>query len=288
MRLAISTSPMRKGEVSGGCTPRSRSRVALIDQPQTAEREQRIDLVDRLAVRRDRVRQPAGGDEGGLFVELVREAAVDPVDQSGEAVREARLDGRGGVLADRALGCGEIDARQLGRPRREGLQRDLDTGTDDTAEVFARTGDDVEVGRGAEVDRDAGPSHLRVRGHRVDQPVRTELVRVVDQDRHPVFRVGPTSRQRLPVWRSVRCSYSGPSWGTTVETIAPSSDPKLRPSSESRSEIVAASSSAVALGTVVSRQSQARSSPSKAPRWVWVLPTSTASSIRVIIQAPIG
>ncbi len=36
-----------------------------------------------------------------------------------------------------------------------------------------------------------------------------------------------------------------------METIAPSSDPKLSPSRESRSEIVAASSSAVAFGAVV-------------------------------------
>ena len=30
------------------------------------------------------------------------------------------------------------------------------------------------------------------------------------------------------MWRSVRRSYSGPSWGTTVETIAPSREPEAQ------------------------------------------------------------
>src|SRR3954452_12669873 len=104
----------------------------------------------------------------------------------------------------------------------------------------------------------------------------------------PVFRLGPTSRHGWPMCRSVSASYSGPSCGTTVDTIAPSSDPKPRSSSASRWEIVAASSSAVALGIVPSRQSRLRSSPSKAPMCVCVLPTSTASSMRGIITTPIG
>src|SRR5262245_13012484 len=99
----------------------------------------------------------------------------------------------------------------------------------------------------------------------------------------PVLRLGPTIRHGLPMWRSHNASYSGPSCGTTVETIEPSSESKLRPSSLSRLEMVEASSSAVTLGSVQSRQSRASSSPSKAPRCVCVLPTSTASSMRAII-----
>src|SRR5262245_55241183 len=81
------------------------------------------------------------------------------------------------------------------------------------------------------------------------------------------------------MWRSHKLRYSGPSCGTTVETIAASIEPKPRPSSSSRLPRVEASSSAVTCGSVPRRQSLARSSPSKAPMWVWVLPMSTASSI---------
>src|SRR4051794_16128413 len=52
--------------------------------------------------------------------------------------------------------------------------------------------------------------------------------------------------------------------------------------------MVAASSSAVALGIVPRRQSRLSSSPSKAPMCVWVFPTSIASSMRGIKQTPIG
>ena len=46
-----------------------------------------------------------------------------------------------------------------------------------------------------------------------------------------------------------------------------------------------ASSSPVAPARVWKRQCSTSSAPSKAPRWVWVLPTSTARSIAAIMQA---
>ena len=52
-----------------------------------------------------------------------------------------------------------------------------------------------------------------------------------------------------------------------------------QPLSSSRLRSAAPSSSAVDWRTVAKRQCSTRRSPSKAPKWVWVLPTSTASSI---------
>src|SRR3954452_16850454 len=44
-------------------TWRSYSFVAFVDQPQAAERQQVVDLVDQIAVGDDRARAPAGRDE---------------------------------------------------------------------------------------------------------------------------------------------------------------------------------------------------------------------------------
>ena len=101
-------------------------------------------------------------------------------------------------------------------------------GPDHAAEVLAGSGDDVEVGRGAEVDGHAGALHLRVGGHRVDEPVGAQLVRVVDQDRHAGLDVGPTSRHGFPMCRSVSCSYSGPELGDDRRDDRPVQRPEAR------------------------------------------------------------
>ena len=67
------------------------------------QREQVVDLVDRLAVRGDRAGETAGRDEASpARPARLGEAPVDAVDQAGEAVGEAGLDRALGVLADRA------------------------------------------------------------------------------------------------------------------------------------------------------------------------------------------
>src|SRR5215204_216874 len=87
-RLAISTSPIRKGSVSCG-------RVAFMDQPQSLEGKQVVDLVDRLGEGDD-----GGGVAAGRQHLRVREFLLDPpddaVDQAGEAEDEAGVDRRPG------------------------------------------------------------------------------------------------------------------------------------------------------------------------------------------------
>src|SRR3954454_14650394 len=55
---------------------------------------------------------------------------------------------------------------------------------------------------------------------------------------------------------------------------------KLIPRSSSRLRSAAPSSSAVDVRTVAKRQCSTSRSPSKVPKWVWVLPTSTTRSMR--------
>ena len=64
---------------------------------------------------------------------------------------------------------------------------------------------------------------------------------------------------------------------------APRSASSSIPLSASRPAIRSAISSPVAPATVRKRQCSISSSPRKAPRWVWVLPTSTASSMAPIM-----
>ena len=69
-------------------------------------------------------------------------------------------------------------------------------GSDDAAEVLAVGRDRVDVDRGAEVDREAAPADPLVGGDGVDEAIGAELVRVVDQDRHPRPGGGADEQER--------------------------------------------------------------------------------------------
>src|SRR5205085_428323 len=77
---------------------------------------------------------------------------------------------------------------------------------------------------------------------------------------------------------SVHCSES---CGTVEDTIEESTSLKDRPRSASRLDSAAPSSSPVDSRTVAKRQCSATTSEESAntPKWVWVLPTSTTSSM---------
>src|SRR3954462_785931 len=74
-------------------------------------------------------------------------------------------------------------------------------------------------------------------------------------------------------------SYSCASWGTTEDTIAPSTSLSDSPRSPSTPDMTTAIWSPVASRTVAKRQCSTRSSPRNMPTWVCVLPTSTAISM---------
>src|SRR3954470_2394422 len=96
----------------------------------------------------------------------------------------------------------------------------------------------------------------------------------------PVLTPGPMTWSESARYRDPSSAHSCESCGTTDDTTAPltsSSESLRRASSPTRT---VASSSAVASRTVAKRQCSTRSSSRNIPRWVCVLPTSTASSIR--------
>ena len=65
-----------------------------MQEAETREGQEVVDLVDLLGVRDDRAGEPAGGDRCGLGAELGAQAAHDPVDLTGEAVDDAgQVDG---------------------------------------------------------------------------------------------------------------------------------------------------------------------------------------------------
>src|SRR6476660_7786442 len=74
-------------------------------------------------------------------------------------------------------------------------------------------------------------------------------------------------------------AHSGSRWGTVEETIELDTSLNETPRSSSRFPSAAPSSSAVDSRTVAKRQCSRSSSPRKVPKWVWVLPTSTTSSM---------
>src|SRR5215210_3659588 len=83
-------------------------------------------------------------------------------------------------------------------------------------------------------------------------------------------------------------AHSGASWGTVEETIDASRSASPTPRSSSSARRRAPSSSAVDSRTVAKRQCSSSCSPRNVPKCVWVLPTSTTSSIPRVYARPMA
>ena len=198
--------------------------VALPDDAQPRERQQVVDLVERVAERDHACGEPAGGDRLGRRAELLAQAADDPVDHRRVAEDHPGADRVDGRLADQRARLDEVDLRQRRGAVAQRLERDLDAREDHAAEVLALGRDDVVRDGGAEVDDHARPAELLVAGDRVHEPVGPDLARVVVADRHP----GPQPRARRPASRGRGSAapssvHSGRSCGTVEDTIEASS-----------------------------------------------------------------
>src|SRR3954447_4059861 len=112
-RLARRTPPISKGSLSAGWRP-GVSPVALMDQSQSLQGQQVVDLVDRLGEGDDGGGVAAGGEEVRVG-KFVFDPADHAVDQAGEAVDEAGVDRRAGGAADR---FGRLFEVHPGDPRR--------------------------------------------------------------------------------------------------------------------------------------------------------------------------
>ena len=125
-----------------------------------------------------------------------RIAVTMPSTWPGEAVDDAGLEPADGRLPDHARRLDVVDLDEPRRTREERLHRGLDSRREHAADVLARRRDDVEVRRGAEVDDDHGSAVALLRGDRVDDPVGTDLARVVVADRDPGLDARPDDEDR--------------------------------------------------------------------------------------------
>src|SRR4051812_8644295 len=164
--------------------------IALVQQSQPGEREEVVDLVDRLGERSDDRRVPAGGDRVGLLPHLGPQAAHDRVDRPRVAVDDAGTDRVDRRLADELARRPDVDLGQLGGALGQRVHRDLDARRDDAAQVLALRADRVVGDRGAEVHDHDRVADLVVGGDRVDEPVRADLAGVVVAQRHPGLHAG--------------------------------------------------------------------------------------------------
>ena len=96
-----------------------------MDDAQPLEHERAVDEVDALGLLRDRGRKPAGADDQARPVDLRADSSQHALDQAHVAVDEPRLDRADGVATDDALGPLDVDARELGRAREQGVGADV-------------------------------------------------------------------------------------------------------------------------------------------------------------------
>ena len=103
--------------------------------PQALERQEGLDVADRPGVRGDQVDEAARADNRRVGAELAADRLDDPVDLTGEAVDEPRLQRAGGRLADHLRRLDVVDLDEPCRAREERVHRDLDPGSEDAADV---------------------------------------------------------------------------------------------------------------------------------------------------------
>src|SRR5437763_4591799 len=157
--------------------------VAFEDQPQPDECEVRLVFRDRLGLVDDERGETACRHDHRFGLELGGDPSYEAVDLPGEAVDDARLQRLDRRLPDDGARPDELNLEQSRGASRECVDGDLDSWGERTTEELAAFAHDVEVGRGAEVDDDRRPAEDVMRGERVDDPVGTNLARVVVEDR---------------------------------------------------------------------------------------------------------
>ena len=138
---------------------------------------------DRLRLGDDDRGEAPGGHDSGDRADLGHDPADQTVHLTGEPVDRAGLQRLHRVLPHHRPRPDQLDLAQLGGARGQRVDGDLDAGGQRPAQELALGRDDVQVGRGAEVDHDRGPAEKGVRGQGVDDAVRTDLPRVVGQHR---------------------------------------------------------------------------------------------------------
>ena len=158
--------------------------------------EQLVDLVDRLAVRGDRAGEAAGGEERGLLPSSSARRRLMPSTRPANPYTNpdwiaawvclpiapcgAERSIRGSFAAREVRASNEISGPGPITPRYSPARRPRRSWWRCRSRPRRRL------------------LRMRVGGDRVDQPVGAELMRVVDQDRHPGLQVRPTVGRAFP------------------------------------------------------------------------------------------
>src|SRR5579864_4004526 len=178
--------------------PSLRAGVALGEDAQAVEGQQRIDVRDRGRLRGDQRGVAARRDDRGPSAQLLAHPADHPIDLTGEAVQDPGLNRRDGVPGDDRRRPNDLNLAQLRGVLDEGVERNPDPGTDRPAQEVAVRGDRREGRGGAEVNDDRGTAVRRVRGDGVGDAVRADLGRVVVEDPHPGADARADLQRRAP------------------------------------------------------------------------------------------
>ena len=196
-----------------------------MDQAQSLQGQQLIDLVDRLGEGDDRVGEAAGGEQPRL-----RPAPLRFGGRSRRPVRRSRRRSRTGsphgVAADRRLGLAR-SIRGCELRVRPGRLSEISTPGPITPPRYSPSAETtsklVQVPKSTTTQAPAEPL---VGSDGVDEAVGADLVRVVDADRHPGLQPGPDREEDgVDVALASAARTPSPSGGTTDETMAASRSP---------------------------------------------------------------
>ena len=157
-----STPPRVQGSVSRApARAQSEGDVALVQQAQPGQRQQVVDLVDRLRERDDVPRQAAGRDRRAPSPSSRPAGAGRSRRPGRRSRRRCRCGSRRPSTCRSASAAGEVDLRQLRAALVSASSVISTPGDDHAAEVLAVGGHRVVRDRGAEVDDDDRPADLR-------------------------------------------------------------------------------------------------------------------------------
>ena len=123
---------------------------------------------------------------GSAVLAALQRQGVDAhgIDAGRDVLQQLRADRFDRALPNRRSRRDILDSSQRGRPRDQRPRRDLETRRDHSTDVRTVWSNNIEVGRGSEVDHDGRAPISFPGSDRIDHPVGADLPRVVDLDRH--------------------------------------------------------------------------------------------------------
>src|SRR5690625_29272 len=165
--------------------------MRLMEQPDAAQRQVKIDVVNGITGRFEQRCQATGCDHPVLPLAFAIDASNQPLDQAYIAPEDTRLHGRNRVIADNLPRLVQRDSRQAGGGQIERFQGEIDPGGDHTTTIATVRIDYIEGGGRPEIQDDHRPGVGGVSRPGVGQAIRPYLLGARYADRNM------RARQRL-------------------------------------------------------------------------------------------